>query len=112
MAFYGRRKTARQVHPPLVVLGAGAVVVGLAGRHEVGTDLKHEQIVGIPDMKPSLIVAKVKAAGLNNVTLPTCDVAGTPITTGGRAKCFASYMRIHALAATGGKTYAQMPQFV
>lgn len=82
-------------------------MVGLAGRHEVGTDLKREQIVGTPDMKPPLIVAKVKAAGLNNVTLPTCDVAGTPITTGGRAKCFASYMRIHALAATGDKTYAR-----
>jgi hypothetical protein len=62
-------------------------------------------------MKPSLIAAKAKAAGLNNVTLPTCDVAGKSITTGGQAKCFASYMRIHALEATGGKTYAQMPQF-
>ena len=27
------------------------------------------------------------------------------------AKCFADYMRIHTLEATGGKTYSQMPQY-
>jgi hypothetical protein len=95
----------------LVVFGIGAIVIGLAGRHEVSTDIKREQIVGTPDMKPSLIAQKAEEAGLKNVTLPTCDVAGKPITNGGDAKCFASYMRIHALEATGGKTYAQMPQF-
>jgi hypothetical protein len=95
----------------LVVFGIGAIVIGLAGRHEVSTSVKREQIVGTPDMKPSLIAQKAEAAGLKNVTLPTCDVAGKPITNGGEAKCFASYMRIHALEATGGKTYAQMPQF-
>ena len=30
--------------------------------------------------------------------------------TGKEAKCFADYMRIHTLEATGGKTYAEMPQ--
>ena len=95
----------------LVVFGIGAIVIGLAGRDEVSTNVKREQIVGTPDMKPSLIAPKAEEAGLKNVTLPTCDVAGKPITNGGEAKCFASYMRIHALEATGGKTYAQMPQF-
>jgi hypothetical protein len=95
----------------LVVLGVGAIVTGLAGRHEVSTDIKREQIVGTPDMKPSLIAQKVKRAGLTNVTLPTCDVAGKSIANGADAKCFASYMRVHALEATGGKTYAQMPQY-
>jgi hypothetical protein len=38
-------------------------------------------------------------------------VAGKSIANGADAKCFASYMRIHALEATGGKTYAQMPQY-
>jgi hypothetical protein len=95
----------------LIVFGAGAIVVGLAGRHEVSSAVKREQIVGTADMKPSLIAQKVKQAGLDNVTLPSCDVAGAPITNGAEAKCFASYMRIHALEATGGKTYAQMPQF-
>ncbi|MCW3014639.1 MAG: hypothetical protein JWO02_1731 [Solirubrobacterales bacterium] len=96
----------------LIVFGAGAIVTGLAGRHEISTNLKQEQIVGTADMKPSLIAKAVKEAGLQGVTLPTCDVAGKPITDGGAAKCFASYMRIHALEATGGKTYSQMPQFV
>jgi hypothetical protein len=95
----------------LVAFGIGAIVIGIAGRHEVSDNVKREQIVGTPDMKPSLIAQKVKEAGLTNVDLPTCDVAGKAITNGSDAKCFASYMRIHALEATGGKTYAQMPQF-
>jgi hypothetical protein len=95
----------------LIAFGAGAIVIGLNGRHEVNTNIKREQIVGTPDMKPALIAEKVKEAGLTNVTLPTCDVAGKAITNGSDAKCFASYMRIHALEATGGKTYAQMPQY-
>jgi hypothetical protein len=95
----------------LVAFGVGAIVIGFTGRHEVSTDVKREQIVGTPDMKPSLIAAKAKEAGLKNVTLPTCDVAGKAIANGSDAKCFASYMRIHALEATGGQTYAQMPQY-
>jgi hypothetical protein len=95
----------------LVAFGIGAIVIGISGRHEVSTDVKREQIVGTPDMKPSLIAVAVKEAGLKNVDLPSCDVAGKAITNGNDAKCFASYMRIHALEATGGKTYAQMPQY-
>jgi hypothetical protein len=96
----------------LVVFGAGAIVIGFAGRHEVSNDIRREHIVGTPDMKPSLIAQMAKEAGLRNVALPTCDVAGKPITNGGEAKCFASYMRIHALEATGGKTYSQMGRFL
>jgi small-conductance mechanosensitive channel len=95
----------------LVAFGIGAVVMGISGRHEVSTDIKREQIVGTPDMKPSLIAVAIKEAGLKDVTVPTCDVAGKAITNGSQAKCFAGYMRIHALEATGGKTYAQMPQY-
>jgi hypothetical protein len=95
----------------LIAFGVGAVVIGLAGRHEVSTDVKREQIVGTPDMKPSIMAQNVKKAGLKDVSVPTCDVAGKAITNGSEAKCFASYMRIHALEATGGKTYAQMPQY-
>ena len=94
----------------LIAFGVGAVLIGLAGRDEVNANIKREQIVGTPDMKPSLIAANAKAAGLH-VALPTCDVAGKAIASGSDAKCFAAYMRIHALEATGGKTYAQMPQY-
>jgi hypothetical protein len=95
----------------LIAFGVGAVVIGFGGRDEVSTNLKREQIVGTPDMNPSSIAQKAREAGLTNITLPTCDVAGKAVTNGGDAKCFASYMRVHALEATGGKTFAQMPQF-
>jgi hypothetical protein len=95
----------------LVVFGVGAIVIGLAGRNEVNSNIKREQIVGTPDMTPALIAKAADQAGLKNVALPTCSVAGKPIANGADAKCFASYMRIHALEATGGKTYAQMSQF-
>ncbi|MEA2157095.1 MAG: hypothetical protein QOE11_3235 [Solirubrobacteraceae bacterium] len=94
----------------LIAFGAGAIIIGLNGRSEVNGNIAREQIVGSPDMNPALIAVAARKAGLH-VALPTCDVAGNAISNGGEAKCFASYMRIHALEATGGKTYAQMPQF-
>ena len=94
----------------LIGFGAGAIVIGLEGRSEVNTSIAREQIVGSDDMKPELIAVAAKEAGLS-VELPTCDVAGKAITTGAEAKCFAAYMRIHALEGTGGLTYAQMPQY-
>ena len=94
----------------LMAFGVGAVLIGYAGRSEVSDTIKQEQIVGSPDMTPALTAAAVKEAGIK-VDIPTCDVAGKPIASGDDAKCFASYMRIHALEATGGKTYAQMPQY-
>jgi len=94
----------------LIAFGVGAIVIGLAGRGEVNATIKQEQIVGTPDMNPAMTAASVKAAGLD-VEVPTCDVAGKKIASGEDAKCFAGYMRIHALEATGGKTYAQMPQY-
>jgi hypothetical protein len=96
----------------LVAFGIGAIVIGVQGRNEVADDVKRENIVGTPDMKPALIAVAAKEAGLVDVDLPTCDVAGKRIENGSDAKCFAEYMRIHALEATGGKTYAEMPQFV
>jgi hypothetical protein len=95
----------------LIGFGVAAVVMGYQGRSTVQTSLKQEQIVGSPDMTPTAIAAEAKDAGLTGVTLPTCDVASEPITTGSEARCFAQYMRIHALEATGGQTYAQMPRF-
>ena len=62
-------------------------------------------------MTPARIAATAKKAGLKGVALPTCSVAGTPIDDGTSARCFAEYMRIDALVATGGKTYAQLPPF-
>jgi transcription elongation factor len=96
----------------LVVFAIGAIAIGVAGRHEVRQNIAREAIVGSPDMTPAAIKSEAAKAGLKNVSLPTCSVANQSINTGDTAKCFASYMRIHALEATGGLTYAQMGRFL
>ena len=96
----------------LVVFGVVAIVMGVNGRSTVHSSLALEQIVGTPDMNATAIAAEAKKAGLPaSLTLPTADIAGKPINTGQRARDFASYMRIHALEASGGLTYAQLPRF-
>jgi hypothetical protein len=95
----------------LVTFGIVAIVMGFNGRSTVSDSLKLEKITGTPDMTPALIAKEAKEAGLTGVALPTKSVAGLPVNSGERARTFASYMRIHALEATGGYTYAQMGRF-
>jgi hypothetical protein len=96
----------------LVAFGIGAIVLGVNGQSTVHKNLKQEAIVGTPDMKPSAIKAEAKQAGLPaSISLPTKSVAGKTIDNGSRARIFAQYMRIHALEATGGYTYAQMGRY-
>ena len=95
----------------LVAFGIVAIVMGFSGRATVANSLKLEKIVGGADMTPALIAKEAKDAGLTNVELPTVAVAGLAIDSGPRARAFASYMRIHALEATGGFTYAQIGRF-
>jgi hypothetical protein len=95
----------------LVVFGIVAITMGVNGRSTVHSSLALEQITGTPDMNATAIAAEAKKAGLSGVTLPTADIAGKPINTGQRARDFASYMRIHALEASGGLTYAQLPRY-
>src|SRR5579885_1306550 len=95
----------------LVAFGIAAITLGFQGKSTVVSSLKAEQITGTPDMTPKGIAAEAKAAGLKNVSLPTCTVAGKVVNSGGRARCFAQYMRIHALEATGGFVYAQMGMY-
>jgi hypothetical protein len=95
----------------LIIAGVGSIVIGAVGRADVADKLGQENITGSPDMTPQAISKEARAAGLTDVELPTCSVAGEAIDTGGEAKCFAEYMRIHALEATGGQTYAEMPRF-
>jgi hypothetical protein len=96
----------------LIAFGIGSIALSLNGRSDVQSSIKREQIVGTPDMNPQAIAAATKEAGLPaSVKLPTCNVANEPITTGDEAKCFADYMRIHALESTGGLTYAEMGRF-
>jgi hypothetical protein len=97
----------------LVAFGIGALVMGIAGRSEVRSDVTREAIVGSPDMTPAGIRAEAKKAGLDvsKLDIPSKSVAGEAITTGDEAKAFAAYMRIHTLEATGGYTYSQMGRF-
>ena len=95
----------------LIAFGAGSVGIGVWGINNVRDNLKLEQITGTPDMTPSAIKAEAGKAGLTGVTFPSCNVAGQSINNGSKARCFASYMRIHALEATGGYTYSQMGRY-
>lgn len=96
----------------MVAFGIGALVLSINAHNTVGEELTREFIVGSPDMKPAEIEKAVREAGLTNVDIPSCDVAEKEIKTGSDARCFAQYMRIHALESSGGATYAQMGRFV
>jgi hypothetical protein len=74
----------------LIAFGIGAVYMGVDGRDQVRSDLAREQIVGTPDS----------------------SIPGRLVDTGSEAEAFAAVIRKHTLAATDGKTYAQMPRFL
>jgi len=97
----------------LIAFGVVAIVMGANGRNTVRDSLKQEYIVGSADMTPALIKEEATKAGLNvaSLSFPTVSVAGKAIDNGTRARAFAGYMRIHALEASGGLTYSQMPRF-
>jgi hypothetical protein len=95
----------------LIVFGVAVIALGASGRSTVNSSLAQEQITGSADMTPALIKVEAAKAGLTNVSLPSCSVAGVAIDTGPRARCFASYMRIHALESSGGLPYSQLPRF-
>jgi hypothetical protein len=99
----------------LIAFGVVAIVMGVNGRNTVNNSLSHEYIVGSSDMTPSAIKAEAKQAGIYsavNNDWPTQSVANQKINTGDKARAFASYMRIHALEASGGLTYAQQGRYM
>ena len=97
----------------LVVLGAVWIYAGANARSEVHDTITREQIVGSPDMSPSTILAGIKEAGLEGkVAIPSCSVADVTVSNGSEARCFAEYMRVHALESTGGRTYSTMGRFL
>jgi len=95
----------------LVLFGVAVIVLGATGYSTVRSSLDRERIVGSSDMPPALIREEVEDAGLTDVELPECAVAGKAIDDGSSARCFADYMRIHMLLRTGGLTYAEMPRY-
>ena len=90
----------------LVAFGVVSIVVGMDGRSDVHHRLEREKIVGTPDMKPATEVPGFVT------DKPGCSVADKQVNDGTRAKCFADWMRVHALEATGGKVFAEIPRFI
>jgi hypothetical protein len=95
----------------LIAFGVAAIVIGANGRTTVRDNLAEQKIVGTPDMTPAAIRGEAAKAGLANVSIPSCSVAGKAVNDGSRARCFAQYMKIHALEATHGALYSQMPRY-
>jgi hypothetical protein len=97
----------------LIAFGITTIVMGVNGRNTVSSSLRTEQITGSADMTPAGITAEATKAklDLSTISIPTCSVANDLVTSGASARCFAQYMQIHALEATGGFVYAQMGQF-
>jgi hypothetical protein len=96
----------------LIAIGAVALFLGVGGYNTVSNELSREKIVGGSDMTPAAIQKEAQEAGLPaGVELPYCDVVDESIDTGSEARCFAQYMRVHALEATGGLTYAEMGRY-
>ena len=97
----------------MIAFGTAAIVMGANGRSTVQANLLAQKIVGTPDMTPAGITAEAKSAGLNlaTLTIPACAVANVTVNSGSTARCFAQYMNIHSLEATGGLLYSQMPRY-
>jgi hypothetical protein len=96
----------------MIAFGVGALVMSINARNTVGNEVAAEQIVGSADMNPAAIKVAMSEAGLKNVAAPTCNIADQPVQNGSDARCFAQYMRIHALESSGGLTYSQMGRFL
>jgi len=97
----------------LIGFGIAAIVMGASGGNTVRNTLTEQKIVGTPDMTPSSITAEAKQAHLDTskLAIPSCSVANKTVNSGSSARCFAQYMTIHALEATGGLYYSQMPRY-
>lgn len=97
----------------LVAFGIAAIVMGANGRSTVNSNVSEQKIVGTPDMTPGGIKAEAAKSGLSvaTLTIPSCSVANKLVKDGTTARCFAQYMKIHALEATGGQLYSQMPRY-
>jgi len=98
----------------LIAFGIGAIGMSINGYMTVNDSLKAERITGeaTEGMTPDKIAEDAKAAGLPDSTpLPTCSVEGEDIDSATKARCFAEYIRVHALEAAGGLTYSELGRY-
>jgi hypothetical protein len=80
----------------LILFGAGSIVVGTLGFAEVRETIRAENITATPD---------AQEIGVNLEP-------GQPIETGAEAKEFATIIRVHALAGTQDRTFAELGRFL
>ena len=98
----------------LIAFGIGAIGMSINGYRTVNDSLKAERITSgaTEGMTPDQIAEDAKAAGLPDSTpLPTCSVEGEDIDSAPKARCFAEYIRVHALEAAGGLTYSELGRY-
>lgn len=98
----------------LIAFGIGAIGMSVNGYRTVTDSLKAERITSgaTEGMTPTQIAEDAKAAGLPDSTpLPTCSVEGEDIDSAPKARCFAEYIRVHALEAAGGLTYSELGRY-
>ena len=97
----------------LIAFGIASIALGASGKSTVNSSITEQKVVGTPDMTPTGIKAEMVKSGLNpaSTAIPSCSVANKAVTNGSTARCFAQYMKIHALEATGGMLYSQMPRY-
>jgi hypothetical protein len=115
----------------MIAFGVAAIYMGFDGRSTVQDNLANEFIVGSDDMTPAAINEEIpvivkaqqdiaaarqkagaEAIAFTPIEAPDCSVAGEAVDNGTDARCFAEYMRIHALSSSSGLTYAQMGRFM
>jgi hypothetical protein len=115
----------------MVAFGIAAIYMGFDGRSTVQDNLANEFIVGSDDMTPAVIGEEIpgivaaqeqiaaarEKAGIEPVDFtpveaPSCSVAGEEIDNGTDARCFAEYLRLHALRSTNGLTYSQLGRYL
>ena len=98
----------------LIAFGAVSIWMGANGLGTVKDNLKQEVITASSDMNPAAIQQAWAESGVTvPVNLPTCSLTTDQlVSNGSQARCFAQYMRIHALESSNGLTYSQMGRFV
>ena len=97
----------------LIAFGAGSIAIGAWGINNVRDNLKLEQIVGLAGHDARRDQGRGREGRADERDLS--DLRASPArrsTPARKRECFASYMRIHALEATGGQTYAEMGRFL
>jgi hypothetical protein len=95
----------------LIAFGISALTLSWNGRQTVRDSLRAERIVGTAAMTPRRARADAAVFPSARIDVPDCAVDGVTVDTGARARCFASYMRVHVLESTGGRTYSQLPLY-